>query len=246
MPLKKLHKYLILIVSATFLASCVLQLQPEENENIDQQAAKETFSAYKYALLNNLGKDAADLISEKTIQHYAHLRSLALAASIDELNQLSAYNKFVVLNMRHSISGSLLQQMSAKDIFAFGVNQEWISKEDVAPYNIGTISVYGAYASAELLRGTRNTDTFLEFLNEDGVWRINLQPILKKASQDFTAQVAGQNIKNENAMILTIIESISGKKPAESIWIPVIDTRSIVSDQATGGTTENNEKEMTQ
>jgi len=246
MLLKKLHKYFILIVSAVFLASCVLQLQPDEDENIDQQAARQTFTAYKYALLNNLGKDAADLISEKTIQHYAHLRSLALAANIDELNQLSAYNKFVVLSMRHSISGSLLQKMSAKDIFAFGVDQEWISKEDVAPYNIGTISVYGAYAIAELLRGTRNTDTFLEFLNEDGVWRINLQPILKKSSQDFTAQLAGQNVKNENAMILKIIESLSGKKPAEGIWTPVIDTRSIVSDQATGGTTENSEKETLQ
>ena len=246
MLLKKLHKYFILIVSATLLASCVLQLQPDEDESIDQQAARQTFTAYKYALLNNLGKDAADLISEKTIQHYAHLRSLALAANIDEMNQLSAYNKFVVLNIRHSISGNLLQQMSAKDIFAFGVDQEWISKEDVAPYNIGIISVYGEYANAELLRGTRNTDTFLEFLKEDGVWRINLQPILKKASQDFTAQIAAQNIENENAMILKIIESLSGKKPAEGIWTPVIDTRSIISERATGETSENNKKEMTQ
>ena len=242
MFLKKLHKYFILIVSATFLASCVLQLQPEEEENIDQQATRQTFTAYKYALLNNLGKDAADLVSEKTIRHYARLRSLALAGNVDELNQLSAYNKLVVLNMRHSISGDLLQKMSAKDIFAFGIDQEWMSKEDIAPYDIGTISVYGAYASAELLRGTRNTDTFLEFLNENGVWRINLQPILKKTSQDFAAQIAAQNIKNENAMILKIIESISGERPAEGIWIPVIDTSSIVSDRTTEETPESNQQ----
>ena len=238
MLFKKLYKHFILAVCSIVMASCVLQLQPDDDENIDQQATRQTFTAYKYALLNNLGEDAADLISEKTIRHYAHLRSLALAGSIDELNQLSAYNKLVVLNMRHSISGNLLQKMTAKDIFAFGVNQEWMSKEEIAPYNIGKISVYGAYASAELLKGTRNTDTFLEFLNEDGVWRINLQPMLKKASQDFTAQIAAQNITNENAMILKIIESISGEKPDEGIWKPVIDTRSIVSDRTTDEKTE--------
>ena len=157
MNYKRISQHTVLIISSLLVASCLLPLQQTKWKSLDQQAARETFMAYKYALLNNLGKEAADLISEKTIQHYAHLRSLALAGNLEELNALSAYNKLVVLNMRHTISGKMLKTMSAKDIFAYGVEQEWIAKEDIAPYDIGTISVYGAYASAELQRDRKST-----------------------------------------------------------------------------------------
>lgn len=234
---KQLSQYTLralLLISTLAMTSCFLPLQQNEWESLDQQAAKQTFSAYKYALLNNLGKDAADLISEKTIQHYAHLRSLALAGSLEELNSLSAYNRLVVLNIRHTISGKMLQTMSAKDIFSYGVEQGWVSKEDVAPYDIGKINVFGAYASAELRRGDKNTNTLLEFLNENGVWRINLMPILKKTGQNFTLQISAANIKNENNTILKIIESMSGRKTSKTIWQPVINVKPLISDNTPG------------
>ena len=210
----------------------MLNIKEDEWASVDQQASRQTFTAYKYALLNNLGNDAAGLISERTTQHYAHLRSLALAGTISEVNALSAYNKLVVLNMRHTLSHKLLMQMSAKDIFAYGVAQEWISKESVAPYDIGDITVYGDYASAALLNGEKDTGSLLEFLKEDDVWRINLLPILKKTSQRFTAQISGKNIEDENRIILNIIESMSGKKTADSIWEPVLSAKPMVSKQA--------------
>lgn len=223
-----------LIVASALLSACVLNMKQSgwEPDSVDEQAARQTFTAYKYALLNNLGKDASDLISEKTIQHYAHLRSLALAGTVEEVNTLSAYNKLVVLNMRHTLSNKLLQQMSAKDIFAYGVEQEWISKESVAPYEIGTINIYGAYASAALLKGEKDTGTLLEFLNENEVWRINLLPILKKTSQSFTARVSGKNLEHENRIILNIIESMSGRKTTKKIWEPALSTQAIMSNQS--------------
>jgi len=235
MKFTKLFKPLLLLISISLLSSCILPLQKSEIGSVDQQATRETFVAYKYALLNNLGKDATGLISEKTIQHYAHLRSLALAGSLDELNSLSSYNKLVVLNMRHTISGKMLKAMSAQDIFAYGVEQEWIAKEDIAPYDIGKISVFGAYASAELMRGDRKTDTLVEFLNENGVWRINLLPILKKAGQNFSTQIPSKNLDSENNMILKIIETMSGKKTTKNIWIPVINIKPLVSDSSPAG-----------
>jgi len=233
MKCRKILLHTVTVIGSLLLASCIFPLQKTQWETLDQQSARQTFSAYKYALLNNLGKDAADLVSEKTIQHYAHLRSLALAGNIEELNSLSAYNKLVILNMRHTISGKMLQTMSAQDIFSYGVEQEWIAKEDIAPYDIGTISVYGAYASAELQRGEKNTGTLLEFLNEDEVWRINLLPILKKAGQNFTTQISTTNIKNENEMILKIIESMSGRKTTKAIWKPVINIKPLISKSTT-------------
>lgn len=239
MKSKKLLQITLLLISSSLLASCLLPLQQSEQKSIDQQATREIFIAYKYALLNNLGKDAAGLISEKTIQHYAHLRSLALAGSLEELNSLSSYNKLVVLNMRHTISGKILKTMSAQDIFAYGVEQEWIAKEDIAPYDIDTVNVYGEYASAELKRGEKNTDTLIEFLNENGVWRINLLPILKKAGQNFSAQIPSKNVETENNMILKIIESMSGTKTTKAIWDPVINNKPLASDSTTDSTTTN-------
>ena len=112
-----------------------------------------------------------------------------------------------------------MQKMSAKEVFAHGVKEEWISKSSVAPYEIGTISVYGDYASAEILLRNKPVDTLLEFRKENDVWRLNLMPLLQIASQRFALQLT-QNHADEDKVILQIVESVSGRKVSNDIWNP--------------------------
>lgn len=214
-----MFKIISTFLLSLLLASCVLQIKQSGRESLDQQAVRQTFLAYKYALLNNLGKDASDLVSQKTIDHYARLRKLALTGQPAELERLPPFNKLVVIAIRHNIPGEQLQKMSAKEVFAHGVKEEWISKSSVAPYEIGTISVYGDYASAEILLRNKPVDTLLEFRKENDVWRLNLMPLLQIASQRFALQLT-QNHADEDKVILQIVESVSGRKVSNDIWNP--------------------------
>ena len=126
----------------------------------------------------------------------------------------------VALNLRHNIDGHQIEAMTAKDLFAYGVKEEWISKDTVAPYELGTVNVYGNYASAVVLYIGQTTDNMLEFLKEDGAWRINLVPLLNKADQNFSTYLNQYNA-NYDDVIVNIIESTSGRKVNGNIWEPV-------------------------
>jgi hypothetical protein len=215
-----MYKLIVSVLIPLVLASCVLQIRKPDSESLDQQAVRQAFYAYKYALLNNLGKEAADLVSKKTLARYAQLKNLALTGTREQLDIQPPFKKMVALNLRHNISGRQIEAMTAKDLFAYGVKEEWISKDTVAPYELGTVKVYGNYASAVVLYIGQTTDNILEFLKEDGAWRINLVPLLNKADQNFSAYL-NQYDANYDDVIVNIIESTSGRKVNGNIWEPI-------------------------
>lgn len=205
------------IIFLLLLVSCSLQLPKITRVSSDQRSVRQSFEAYKYALLNNLGKEAADLISTKTIQHYEQLRTWTLTASSKELKSIDPFDRLAVLALRHNIPPALLPVMSAKDIFGYGVKEDWVAKSTVAPYEIGTINVYGDYAVTNLLYWDQSTDGFIEFHKEGGIWRLNILPLLEKTRHQFVARLNSLNV-NENKEIISIIESMSGRNVGDKIW----------------------------
>lgn len=218
-------------VLITLLSGCALPVHTSTNTSsnsnssdlsIDQQAVRQTFNAYKYALLNDLGPEATDMVSEKTLRHYDQLRQYALASDATELKELTSFNRLVVLGIRHNVAPALLRKMQGKEIFAYGVKNQWVAKDSVAPFELGYINAYGNYASGEILHKSMSTQTTsefrLEFRKENDVWRINLLPLLERIGRERSAQLNAS--QDENKAILTIIEQMSGRKVDASIWTP--------------------------
>jgi len=213
-----LRRYLLLIALIPWLNGCVMPTRSNVDESIDQQAVRQIFSAYKYALLNDLGAEAADLISEKTLRHYDQLRQLALAGDANELKELPSFNRLVVLAIRHNVAAPTLRKMQGKDIFAYGVKNQWVAKDSVAPFEMGNINIYGNYASGDISISGSSTTSQLEFRKEASVWRLNLMPLLERVSRDRSAQL--NSYQDENKAILGIIEQMSGRKVDAGIWTP--------------------------
>lgn len=211
-----LRRYLLLIVLIPWINGCVMPMRADVNESVDQQAVREIFSAYKYALLNDLGSEAADLISEKTLRHYDQLRQLALTGEANELKELPSFNRLVVLAIRHNVAAPILRKMQGKDIFAYGVKNQWVAKDSVAPFELGNITIYGNYAGGDISLSGTPTSSQLEFRKENGVWRLNLMPLLERVGRERSAQLNSQ--QDENKAILGIIEQMSGRKVDASIW----------------------------
>lgn len=203
------------------LSGCILQLSKRPDENLDQQVVRENFNAYKYALLNDLGSDASDLVSARTIHYYEQLLALALTGDEKALKNLPGFDRMVVLSMRHNIPAEELVAITAKELFAFGVQDEWITKQNIAPYELGDIGVFGNYATANIRRGENNTERYLEFRKENGVWRLNLTPLIDESKQQFALKLS-QLQGDENQAIVDLIESMSGNKVSKTIWNPIL------------------------
>ena len=205
-------------IAVLWLSGCVLPVIPGSDESVDQQSARQTFNAYKYALLNDLGPEAADLIGEKTLRHYDQLRQLALTADANDLKDLPSFNRLLVLAIRHNVAAPQLRKMQGKEIFAYGVKNQWVAKESVAPFELGTVNVYGNYASAEILQRGNAIPWSIEFRKENGAWRINLLPLLERVSRERSAWL--NTYQDENKAIVAIIEQMSGRKVDAAIWTP--------------------------
>lgn len=206
-------------VLCVLISACVFPIRQGPDESLDQQAVRQNFNAYKYALLNELGSEAAELVSEKTLKYYEQLRQLALTADANELKDQPSFTRLVVLAIRLNIPSAQLRKMQSKDIFAYGVKNQWVAKETVAPYELGSINVYGNYASAEVVASTgATTNAHLEFRKDGEIWRINLTPLLERVSRERSAQIS--STADENRAILSLLESMSGKKVDNSIWTP--------------------------
>lgn len=208
----------VLAIATTWLAGCVLPVIPGPDESVDQQSVRQTFIAYKYALLNDLGTEAADLVSEKTIRHYDLLRQLALTGDAAELKELPSFNRLVVLAIRHSLAAQQLRKMQGKEIFSYGVKNQWVAKDSVAPFDLGAVNVYGNYASGEILHRGSSAQWLMEFRKENTAWRINLLPLLERVSRERSTQL--NSYPDENKAIMGIVEQMSGRKVDNTIWTP--------------------------
>ncbi len=205
------------------LNACVMQMSRHPFETLDQQIVRANFDAYKYALLNDLGKDASDLVSARTLHYYEEMLALALHGNETQVKALPAFDKMVVLTMRHTIPAADLSVLSAQDIFAYGIREEWISKHQIAPFELGNVAVFGNYATGNVVRGEHSTDRFLEFRKENDVWRLNLLPLIEDSKLQFSANIAKSQM-DENTTITAMIETLSSRKVDKDIWLPAIRT----------------------
>ncbi len=200
------------------LSACTLPTRPSADETVDQQAVRQNFNAYKYALLNDLGGEASELVSEKTLKRYEQLRQYALTSDTNEMKELPSFTRLVALAIRHNISTPNLRKMTGRDVFAYGIKNQWVAKDSVAPFELGNINVYGNYASGEVLQNGNSSNSFLEFRKENDVWKINLLPLLERVSKERSAQI--NSYPDENKAIVAIIEQMSGRKVDPAIWTP--------------------------
>lgn len=178
-----------------------------------------TFLAYKEAILQQQGRSAVSLVNRATLQYYARMKLLALEGQEKEVRLLSPMNKIMVLSLRHRLAVGDLGKMTPEEVFAYAVNQGWIGKSSVLDSDIGQVQVFGRDASAEYVKSGKPTPLKYRFTKEEGKWRIDLTALMPVADQAMRMLIQKQGF-DEDTFIISLIESVSGRKVLPSIWQP--------------------------
>ena len=109
--------------------------------------------------------------------------------------------------------------MTPEQIFTHAVNQGWIGKNSVLDSDIGRLQVFGDNASAEYVKGGSLTPLKYRFTREGGEWKIDLTAVLPMAEQAVSMLIKQQGL-DEDAFVISVLESVSGRKVMPSIWRP--------------------------
>lgn len=184
-------------------------------------AVRASFEGYKQAILGQAGEKSVGFVDRNTLAYYQKMRDLALRGDQETIRALSTVDKLFVLSIRHRISPEEVELMTGESLFVYAVNQGWIGKASVINNEVGDITVSGTHATGVHLSRGKATPLKFVFQRENGKWKLDLTSIMPAADQAFK-QVIRESGLDEDEILITILESVSGKKVADTVWDPMI------------------------
>jgi hypothetical protein len=202
-----------------FVAMSHLALSAQGSQS-EVESIRQTFLSYKAAILQRQGQSALSCVNRSTLQHYARMKALALEGQEKEIRQLTPLNKLIVLLIRHRVPVDDLRGMTSEELFIHGVNQGWIGKDSILDSDIGQLQVFGNDASAEYVMRGNPTQLKFRFTKEDGKWRIDLTALMSMADHAMSMMIKEEGLE-EDTLIISVIELVSGKKAPPTIWQPL-------------------------
>jgi hypothetical protein len=210
---RKFGRILLAAVVTCGIASCSSS-SPEASD------VEKAFAAYRQALLDQKGAEAADLVAPATIAEYQTFRDLALKADEATLRGLSLTRRTNVLMMRHRVGKDLLKPMDGKKALAYAVDQNWIGKEGVQKAGITDVEVSGIRATAKVTVNGNESNEMFHFVKHDGNWTIDLVPTFAKADILFGKMAADAGM-GENEFLFKVLSMVSDRPVTNKIWQPL-------------------------
>ncbi len=174
---------------ATVALLLTFSCSPKWVDTPETAAVREVFHTYDVALLSNEGSAAADAVAEKSFEYYSEVRDLALYALEEELSELPAFDLMHALILRQQVPADVLRDLTGREVFQLEADEGWIFGSRLGEYEIGSITIVGDEARAEVLedgwpigiteraKDGSSHPLSIRLLREAGGWKVNLQEI---------------------------------------------------------------------
>ncbi len=187
----------------------------------DKELVLESFDNYKNAILTDKGGLAADFVDSRTMTYYTTILEKAKNADSLEIESMGLLDKLTVLTMRHRVPKKDLLSFNGKDLFIYAIDNGMVGKNSVVNAELGDVIASDDFAKAEFLVGGQKTPFFFHFYREDNIWKIDISHIFSLGTTAFK-KIIEESGETENDFIINILELLTGKKPTEAIWKPIM------------------------
>ena len=126
-------------------------------------AVRTCFDDYKAAILSGNGKEAVRHISEKTLDYYAEIQTLALHGEASKVRALELMDRLMIISLRTRIPIQQLKSMSPRDLFVYAVENGWVGKESIQRLGLGTVLVKDLSAKGTYLYDGKEVELYFHF-----------------------------------------------------------------------------------
>ncbi|MEU5692816.1 hypothetical protein [Actinosynnema sp. NPDC020468] len=191
--------------STSAVAAGATSTTPSVDAAAEGKAVRAAFDGYKKAALDKDGA-AARLLSSSMRGFYDNAKKLALTGSEVDVVASGPSSAVTVYVLRAEIDPARLRSMSAQDLMTYAVEQGLIGEKSVEKLEVGEPVVTGDTAKAPVLVQGADSGMSLDFLKEDGAWRIDLSPLLALADQALAAVAKQQNLSVEQLIDATLAQ----------------------------------------
>ncbi len=217
----------IVVVAALGLATVLPAAQPTtRGAGAGEAAVRETFEAYRQALVAGDGEQAADLVDRETGDYYRELKRLVLDGSEEEVRQRTFVDRFLVVAFRHQFEEAELTGMELADVIVRAMEIGWINSAAIEQLAVGTVRIEGDEAWAAARTRASLEDPALgggideleyRFVNEDGNWKFRFSALVASIDE-VMRNLAEQLGADEDDLIFTLVESLTGVEVLPEVW----------------------------
>jgi hypothetical protein len=183
----------------------------------EEKAVRETFNAYKAAILADKSEDAVNAVDSRTLKYYTDMLELTKTADSNTIESRPLIDKLMILILRHRATKDELLAMKGHDAFVFAIKNGMVSKGGVVNTAIGKVTLSNLFAKGEALVEGKPTPLFFEFHKENNQWKIDLTSLFPIANTAFRQMVEDSGEK-ENDFLFTVLTNLTGKTPDPGIW----------------------------
>jgi hypothetical protein len=200
------------------------EVPEEETESVGpEKQVEQTF----YAVLRALKKYEQDtvlaLADKRTWDYFSEIKELALTAERAVLEKLKPIDRFQVLALRHLKDAKALTGMTEKKLFEQAIIQGWFYIGDKPDVRIDFIDLLpgGKEAEADIIVNSMIPDERLEFIQEQGIWKMNLLQLLPRQEENMLTALHERG-QSEEEFFENFLKQETGRDPSPAIWEPLI------------------------
>ena len=187
----------------------------------DAKAVHTAFAQFSKVLVAGDGPKVAEALDRASLAYYARVRDLSLNAKAAEVKALSLIDELMVLRLRHDVGFEGLTKVDGRGLVVMAVEKGWISRASIQTIVLGEVTIEKDKAEAVAMTGDALTSLRLHFSREDGKWKFNIVHLTKVGEQGLK-ELLHKTGQPRHAFLLSIIEQVSGREPAENIFDPLV------------------------
>ena len=152
-----------------------------------------------------------------TIDYYHGLLEKVWTADSTAIESFSTVDKFVVLFIRHLAPKKQILGFTDNDFITYTMEQGFAGKETVKDWKLGKSKVNNNNAFIILADEGKSGNQVLEFNKENDQWKINLVRFFLAQDDDYQDMLIATK-KTENELLFGMMELMSQRKPAPTVW----------------------------
>ena len=208
------------LVSLCLLSSCGEEA-PETPPKTDAELIRETFGAYRQAVLARNAEKVVELVDRNTIGYYDRILSHAIEADSSKVRDFELFDQLIVLGIRQSVPAEKITGMDARALFIYTIEQGMIGEGNLQDLNVGEVEALSdSSARAQVTVHGQPQPLFFYFNRENGVWKIDLTSMFPEARTVVIKQMERTGL-SQDEYIYETIELQTGQKPRPDLWQPV-------------------------
>ncbi len=205
----------------TFTIIGLILISIKSYSQSDKELVLKSFDNYKNAILTDKGEIAADFVDSRTMNYYSIILDKVKTADSIEIESMGLLDKLSVLTMRHRVPKKDLLSFNGKSLFIYAIDNGMVGKNSVANAELGDVVTNGDFSKAEFVVSGQKTPFFFHFYREDKIWKIDITHIFSLGTAGFK-KIIQESGESENDFLTNILEMLTGKKPKEDIWKPIM------------------------